>query len=137
MLKYWELEIDGTDRVGKDTLTSYIALLTNYRFSINSRGLMSQLVYNRKYKRNVIYDLTTFNKNKIIIWLYAEEEDLKIRCDLTNEKSYSIIEDTNLFKTTYDFLKNNNFKIFAYNTSKHTPYSIAKDIIKKIEEMEK
>ena len=78
-MKYWEIEIDGTDKTGKDTLLQYLCYLSDYKYSINSRGILSQLVYTKKYNRDYNFDLSNFNKNKIIIWLYANEEDLKIR----------------------------------------------------------
>ena len=45
------LEIDGQDKVGKDTVLRYIELLSNYKYVIKSRGILSQLVYNDKFNR--------------------------------------------------------------------------------------
>ena len=134
-MKYWEIEIDGTDRTGKDTLLQYLCYLSDYKYSINSRGILSQLVYTKKYNRDYTFDLSNFNKNKIIIWLYADEEDLKIRCKLTNEPNYDIINDTKLFNDVVNSLSNN-YIIHKYNTSEITPYQIAKNIIKQINILE-
>lgn len=135
-MKYWELEIDGTDKVGKDTVLQYLANLGNYKYSINSRGLMSQLVYNKKFNRDYKYDLSTFNKNKVIIWLYADPNDLEIRCKLTNEPKYSIVEDTDLFAHVYQELMLDDYIIYKYNTSRTTAYDIAIDIIYRLNQME-
>lgn len=134
-MKYWEIEIDGTDRTGKDTLLQYLCHLSDYKYSINSRGILSQLVYTNKYNRDYTFDLSNFNKNKIIIWLYGDEEDLKIRCKLTNEPNYDIINDTALFNDIVNSLSND-YIIFKYNTSEMTPYQIAKNIIKQINILE-
>ena len=135
-LKYWEIEIDGTDRVGKDTLLQYLCKLGGYRFSINPRGLLSQLVYTEKFGRDYTFDLSGYSKNKVIIWLYADKEDLDIRCKLTNEPSYTIIEDTNLFDKVYHRLEQEGYNVMKYNTSEMTPYGIAKDVLDKINKKE-
>lgn len=133
--KYWEIEIDGPDKTGKDLLCKYLCELSGWRFSINVRGIMSQLVYAKKFNREFEYDTSAFSKNKILILLTAEPDDLIIRCKLTNEPMYNIMTDKTLFDEAVDELCKTNC-VFTYNTSFRTPYEIAKDIIDKINFLE-
>jgi len=136
MFKYYEVEIDGVDKTGKDLLTSYLALLSNHRFSINTRGIITQIAYSRKYNRNYEYNLSSLSKNKIIILLTAEVEDLKVRCKITNEKEFSIKEDLKLFDDIANELLSQGFKVYKFNTSFETPYEIIKRVISLIDCLE-
>ena len=129
MFNYYELEVDGVDKTGKDLLTGYLALLSNHRFSINTRGIITQIAYSKKYNRHYEYNLESLSKNKIIILLSAEVEDLKIRCKLTHEDPFTIEEDLKLFDETANDLEKQGFYIIRINTSKMTPYEAAKTII--------
>ena len=52
------IEIEGIDKAGKDTILNNIAIIGNYKYTLNSRGILSQLVYNEKFNRNYDYILT-------------------------------------------------------------------------------
>lgn len=134
-MKYWEIEIDGPDKTLKDLLCGYICILSNYKYSINVRGIMSQLVYTRKYKRNYTFSAKNISKRKVHILLTGKVDDIKTRCKLSNEKEYTIIDDLNSFKLAANALKNKDFIVYIYNTSNDSIYNIAKDIIKKMEEL--
>lgn len=133
--KYWELEIDGPDKAGKELLCKYLCEMSHYRFSINVRGLMSQLVYTRKFGRGMEYDTSAFSKTKVLVLLTADVEDLMIRCIATNTPSYDFEYDLKLFEQTADKLKPE-YIILRYNTSCDTPYEIAKNVIEKINRLE-
>lgn len=135
-MKYWEIEIDGTDKTGKDLLLQYICVLGKYKYSINPRGLMSQLVYTKKFNRDYVYDLEVLNKNKVYVMLYAEPDDLEVRCRVTHEPKYDYIEDTKLYHEVYSELESKGFKLLKFNTSEVTPYNIAKSVIEYIESLE-
>lgn len=133
--KYWEIEIDGPDKTGKDLLCRYLCELSGWRFSINVRGIISQLVYAKKFNRDDEYDMSAFSKNKILILLQAETDDLMIRCKMTNEPMYDIGGDRVLFDEVMHELCET-YRVFRYNTSHCTPYEIAKDIIRRINFLE-
>lgn len=134
-MKYWELEIDGPDKTLKDLLCSYICILSNYKYSINVRGFMSQIVYTRKFKRNFSYDDRVINKNKVHILLTGEIEDIKTRCKISREPEYTIAEDLHAFKILANHMVKTGYRVLEYNTSENSIYVIAKDIIKKMEEL--
>lgn len=133
--RYWELEIDGPDKTGKDLLCKYLCELSHYRFSINVRGIISQMVYTSKYHRDDDFDLRNFSKDKILIILTGETDDLEIRCKLTHEPPYDIDADKALFDAVAHAAAER-YIVYEYNTSYMTPYAIAKDVIEKIDKME-
>ena len=65
------LEIEGFDKTGKDTVARYIEQLGGYKYTINVRGLLTQLVYNDKFNRNNEYLLTY---KPLIILLSTDEQ---------------------------------------------------------------
>ena len=70
-----QIIIEGPDKVGKDSLIEYIHTLSNFRYCINSRGILSQLVYNDKYHRHNTY---TLSYKPLIIFLTADYESDEI-----------------------------------------------------------
>ena len=50
-LKFYEIEVEGIDKTGKDLLTHYIVLMSKYKYSVNTRGVLTQMVYNEKFNR--------------------------------------------------------------------------------------
>ena len=78
------IEVEGIDKTGKDTLVKYIANLSDYKYTIHARGILSQLVYNDKYNRDYTYRLS---HKPLIILLDVDDDDHAIRCKLTNEPS--------------------------------------------------
>lgn len=133
--KYWELEIDGPDKTGKDLLCRYLCEMSNYRFSINVRGLLSQLVYAKKFNRDFEYDTRDFSKKKIIILLETDPEDLAVRCKMTNEQMYDFKRDAELFNEAANGLQDYHC-VLRYDTSHLTPYRIAKNILAIIDNLE-
>lgn len=136
MYKYWNIEIDGVDRVGKNTLAPYLTFLSNYRFAIKPRGLLTQLVYSEKFSRHHEYDYDSYKEHTVIVLLYADEEDLNERFWNTHEKIIDIKNDTKMFDDVANVLNTQGFKVLKYNTSHMTHYDIAKDILSNINKWE-
>lgn len=126
------IEIEGVDKAGKDTILSYIAILSNYKYTMNARGILSQLVYNEKFSRNYNYQLSY---KPLIIFLDLNETDHMVRCKLTHEPKIDYSSDRDLFLKYLDILKNKNIEVWEYNTSDMTAYTIASDIVKRLENL--
>lgn len=121
------IEIDGPDKAGKDILHKYIEQLSNYKYTLNSRGILTQLVYNDKFSRNNSYKLYY---KPLIIFLTLSEIDHQIRCTLNNEPKINIKKDIEIYTKYAEYLEKNNIaKILKYDTSINTPFMIAKNII--------
>lgn len=133
--KYWEIEIDGPDKTGKDLLCRYLCEMSGWRFSINVRGLISQLVYAKKFGRDFEYDTSNFSKNKVLILLTGEPEDISVRCKATHEPSYNIEGDLELFREAAKKAKETNI-VVEYNTSYFAPYTIAQSVLNLINQLE-
>lgn len=128
------IDIDGVDRVGKDTLIKYIDLLSNHKYILNGRGLLSQLSYNDIYNRGVDYsNVIKDYKNTLVIYLYADIKDLQIRSKITNEPPRDYERDLKYFKDNVKILKYNGIDILEYNTSISTPYTIATDVLYRLD----
>ena len=138
------LTIEGIDRTGKDTLHRYIERLSNFKYVINTRGIMTQLAYNKKFNRDYTYHLKEY-EGDIIVYLYAEPEDLEVRFKMTNEPKLNdgktlregIEDDLKLFQDISHELADRGFIILKYNTTEDTPYTIARRVISELEYLEK
>ena len=131
--------VEGIDKTGKDTLVRYINELTNYKHCVLTRGPLSTTAYAYKYKRND-YDDSYIRtvRHSLIVFLTASIEDLNIRFKLTNEPEINKDEDKKLFDATAKALRQRyGLKILNFDTSKLTPYIIAKKIKNYLEEEEK
>lgn len=120
---------------GKNTLCSYISILSNYKYILNTRGLLSQLVYNDMYNRNVNYnEVIKEYKNTLIIYLRADPEDLQIRGKLTNEPNIDYKKHLEMFdKHAKEIRDNTSILLLDYNTSYMTPFQMAKIIVEFLE----
>lgn len=126
------IEIEGIDKAGKDTILNNIAIIGNYKYTLNSRGILSQLVYNEKFNRNYDYILTY---KPFIIFLDVDEQDWLTRCKITGEKKIDYSLDKSIFLKYINILKEKGITIYMYNTSKMTPYQIAIDALSKLEKV--
>lgn len=133
-LKYYNVYIDGIDKCGKDTIDSYITLLGNFKYLNKSRGMLTMLAYTKKFNRKYSYDLNSM-KQSIHVLIDVDEEDWRIRCKLTNEKPIVYADDVKLFNEAFEILKNNGYQVYRFNSSKQTPYTIAKTIIDILDEL--
>lgn len=120
------IELEGTDKVGKSTMHSYLGKLGHYKYLINDRGILTQLVYRDKFKRNVEYKLTYI---PLIVLLEVDEDDFKVRCSINNEPTINFVKDKLAFNAYACYLESLGIPVLRFNTSKQTPYSIAKEIL--------
>lgn len=135
LLKYDTINVDGIDKSGKDTLVQYLTLLSDFKYMVHSRGIISQIAYNKLYDRHFTYD-SKKQKNVINVYLTVDKDDWNIRCKLTNEPYIDYDKNTEYFNTTKTLL-NDDFIIYEYNTSTMTPYQIALDVLNKVDKLNK
>lgn len=129
------IEIEGVDKTGKDLLAGYIDRLSNRRYIVHARGLLSMMVYSDIYDRGYDYSKELEDsKNVLVIYLSANKEDLEIRHKLSNEPKIDIERDMKVFEDYVKVLKEKGIEVYTYNTSYHTPYEIAKKVITYLEE---
>lgn len=120
------LEIDGQDKVGKDTVLRYIELLSNYKYVIKSRGILSQLVYNDKFNRQYDYSLCY---KPFVVLLTADAVDLHVRHKIAKEPKSNIAKDAEAFSAYANMLRRKGIQVIEFNTSKVNAMQIAKDVI--------
>lgn len=125
------IEIEGHDKNGKDTIHKYIEQLGGYKYTLNVRGLLTQLVYNDKFNRDNEYLMTY---KPLIILLSADEPDVEIRCRMTHEPKINSKKDTEVYEYYAKTLEDLGAAVvWRYNTSELTPYKIGQDIVKRLE----
>lgn len=136
--------IDGVDRTGKSSLLNELCKQSNYRFVINDRALLSCLAYNYKFNRPHKFDMNNY-KNVIHIYLTADTEILAQRFINTNEPPLydnltleeGIDKDKEIFDLMFGQLQHLGFKAWKYDTSNTPTRDIAKDIIERIDNLNK
>ena len=129
MISSLPIEIEGIDKTGKDTLHYYLSAISGHQYNINTRGILSQLVYNDKFFRKKLYCLTAL---PIIVYLTVDDADFNIRCHLTNEPYINKHTDEQLFEAYLKELESMGAYVFRYNTTDITPYRIAEDVHNKL-----
>ena len=133
-LKVFNIELDGIDKCGKDSVRPYVFYLEPGKYLCRARGLISQIAYAKLYKRNIEWDGADYAKNTLFVLLEVNKHDWEIRCKLTNEPNtgFTYEEMTQAFKLAlyelkerFNVLEN---QILVFNTSEYTPYTIADKI---------
>ena len=133
-LKVFNIELDGIDKCGKDSVRPYVFYLEPGKYLCRARGLISQIAYAKLYKRNIEWDGADYAKNTLFVLLEVNKHDWEIRCKLTNEPNtgFTYEEMTQAFnlalyelKECFDVPEN---QILVFNTSEYTPYAIADEI---------
>lgn len=124
------IDIEGIDKTGKDLIRQYITILSNYKYVVRARGILSNMVYAEKYGRNYDYSLMY---RPIIVYLDADEEDRRVRCILTNEPNINADADKRLFNKYKTKLRESGITIYEFNTTHQTPYQIATQVLELIE----
>lgn len=133
-LKVFNIELDGIDKCGKDSVRPYVFYLEPGKYLCRARGLISQIVYAKLYKRNIEWDGADYAKNTLFVLLEVDKQDWEIRCKLTNEPNtgFTYEEMTQAFKLALYELKERfdvpENHILVFNTSEYTPYAIADEI---------
>lgn len=136
--KYFNVELEGIDKCGKDSIRPYIFLLEPGKYMCRARGLMSQIAYSSLYNRNFEFDAKEYVKNTLFVLLDVDEQDWKFRCKLTNEPNpnFDFSKMRNAFIDSINELKKIGVKdeqILQFNTSVDTPYTIAKRVCEHLE----
>lgn len=133
-LKVFNIELDGIDKCGKDSVRPYVFYLEPGKYLCRARGLISQIAYAKLYKRKLEFDAETYTKNTLFVLLEVNKQDWEIRCKLTNEPNtgFTYEEMTQAFKLAlYEVKERFNVpenQILVFNTSEDTPYTIADEI---------
>ena len=127
-MKYYSICIDGIDKTGKDTLLGFIDQLSNHKYIINVRGMMSQIAYADLYKRDFNYDLVP-QQHILNVLLTVDYDDWKTRCKLTREPAIDYESNCKVFEDAYSTLEKAGLPVVKYNTTVMTPYMIAKCIL--------
>lgn len=140
-LKVFNIELDGIDKCGKDSVRPYVFYLEPGKYLCRARGLISQIAYAKLYRRNIDWDCVDYTKNTLFVLLEVDKQDWEIRCKLTNEPNTGFIyeEMTRAFKLAlYELKERFNIpenQILVFNTSEHTPFEIASDIASHLEHL--
>lgn len=138
-LKVFNIELDGIDKCGKDSVRPYVFYLEPGKYLCRARGLISQIAYAKLYKRDIEWEGTDYAKNTLFVLLEVDRQDWEIRCKLTNEPNtgFTYEEMTRAFKLALYELKErfnvSENQILVFNTSKYTPYAIANEIKTRLE----
>ena len=133
-LKVFNIELDGIDKCGKDSVRPYVFYLEPGKYLCRARGLISQIAYAKLYKRDIEWNGAYYTKNTLFVLLEVNKQDWEIRCKLTNEPSlvFTYEEMTQAFKLALYELKERfdvpENQILVFNTSEYTPYAIADEI---------
>lgn len=133
-LKVFNIELDGIDKCGKDSVRPYVFYLEPGKYLCRARGLISQIAYAKLYKRNIEWDGADYAKNTLFVLFEVNKHDWEIRCKLTNEPNtgFTYEEMTQAFKLAlYELKERFNVpenQILVFNTSEYTPYAIAGEI---------
>ena len=132
--KVFNIELDGIDKCGKDSVRPYVFYLEPGKYLCRARGLISQIAYAKLYKRKLEFDAETYTKNTLFVLLEVNKQDWEIRCKLTNEPNtgFTYEEMTQAFNLAlYEVKERFNVpenQILVFNTSEYTPYAIADKI---------
>lgn len=135
-LSYYELFIDGIDKTGKDLVCAYVDQLSNHRYVVKSRGVISQLAYARLYNRGYCYNVVP-QQYAVNVLLSVDPIDWRVRCKLTNEPEIDYLTHANEFHRTASELAKYGHRVLHFNTSVVTPYQIATKIIEYMNKLNK
>lgn len=133
-LKVFNIELDGIDKCGKDSVRPYVFYLEPGKYLCRARGLISQIAYAKLYKRDIEWDGADYAKNTLFVLLEVDKQDWEIRCKLTNEPNtgFTYEKMTQAFKLAlYEVKEHFNVpenQILVFNTSEYTAYAIADEI---------
>lgn len=131
-LKIDTIVIEGVDKTGKDILADYISLLSNYRYSVKARGVISQSVYEILFHRKQ-YEREC-DDHTLYVLLDADIEDLNVRFEITNEPDIDIEQHLDAFREAFNTMTIGKYNLM-FNSSLMTPYKIAKAILEYVDEL--
>lgn len=140
-IKIFNIEIDGIDKTGKDSIKPYIFYLEPGKFLTRSRGLISQVAFAKLYNREFDWDALEYTKNTLFVLLTVDELDWSIRCKITNEPDtgFTFEQMQTAFMHAYVDVKDRfnvpDEQMLIINTTEHTPYVIASAIRNRLNEL--
>jgi hypothetical protein len=150
--KVFNVEFDGIDKSGKDSIMKQIFSYAPNKYIPKARGLISQLAYTKIFNRDAEYDVSDgYLDNTLFVLLTVDEDDWNIRCDLSQEheknKNRSDVEaaiewksNSKAFEDAYKTLKskyNDDRHFMKFNTSEITPVNIIKAVVQRLDELNK
>lgn len=148
--KVFNVEFDGIDKSGKDSIMHQIFSVAPNKYIPKARGLISQLAYTKIFNRDVEYVMTKgYLDNTLFVLLTVDKDDWDVRCDLSQEheknKNRTDVEgeiewksNSEAFEYAYQYLKaiyGDDSHFMMFNTSKMTPFMIIKEVVKRLEEL--
>lgn len=138
-IKIFNVEFDGIDKCGKDSVKPYLFYLEPGKYLSRARGLISQLAYAKMYNRDIEFDATDYVKNTLFVLLLVDKQDWEIRCKLTNEPDtgFSFEQMRSAFSNSVNRLYRDfdvpTERIMTFNTSHATPFEISKKVCERLE----
>lgn len=153
--KVFNIEFDGADKVGKDSIMRQIFSIAPNQYIPKTRGIISQLAFSKMFNRDTEYLYTDgYLENTLFVLLTVDEDDWKVRCDLTHEhennKKRNDVDGEIKYKASmeafdyaYNYIKDNapesirEKHFMKFNTSETTPIKIIKAVVERLEELNK
>ena len=126
-MKYDMICVEGIDKTCKDLIIQVVCKLTNFKYVFVSRGLISMLVYAKKFNREYQYNEESV-KHIAYVYISTEKLDWEIRCKMSREERIDFENDNKLFDETIEELKQqygDEFKLAKFNISHESVYDIA------------
>ena len=133
-MQYYQIFLDGIDKTGKDLIRSYIFYLAKGRYICVARGIASMRVYSRLYNRPYEYD-DADQQHVVNVLLNVKKEDWEIRCKTASEPITDYDTEKRLFEEEFNKLEEKGCKVLRFDTSRFTPYVIAKLIVEYMERL--
>ena len=82
--KVFNVEFDGMDKCGKDSIAKQIFAVDPNKYIINVRGIMSQIAYSHLWDREYVYNISKgYLENTLFVYLTVNEDDWNVRCKLS------------------------------------------------------
>ena len=132
-LKYFCISVDGMPYTGKTTVCKYLKKFSK-KYVVIDNGIVNSAT-SAVLSENIDYDYEQC-KGIVIAYLIAVKEDINVRgSDFATNKDYNDI--VTILNNTVQKLNDNGIKAFVYNTTKYTPYLIAKDILMQLDQLNK
>ena len=146
IITVFNVELEGIDKCGKDTLRNTLLSVFPNVCSIKARGILSQLAYQQLYNRPWSYPVTEgYIRNTLIVKLDVDKEDWFNRLKASNEiennakrsdvdfvadydRHTKVFEDAWNYLRSLDITKDYQDHFICFNTSKQSVLEIAAQI---------
>lgn len=130
-IKYFCISVDGMPFTGKTTVCKYLKKFSK-KYMIVDNGIVNSAT-TAALENNIEYDYSQF-KGIVVAYLIAVKEDINARGnDFATSKDYNSI--VTAMNKMAQAINDNGVKVLVYNTTKYTPYLIAKDIIMQVDQL--